>query len=179
MTWLLIALLAAIPPYVRDSFIPNGRWPDRDADCQDERAEILIAESLVPVNFVSNRRCFVSGGMWLDIYSGSVVYDARQVHIDHVVSLFDAHVSGAWRWGDARKRDFASDHRNLIPTLKQINIAKGGMAPGQFWPLNERAWCWYGVKYRTVKLTWGLKITPLQDEALDTLRRACREVGPP
>ncbi len=29
MTWLLIALLAAISPYVRDSFIPNGRWPAR------------------------------------------------------------------------------------------------------------------------------------------------------
>ena len=71
-----------IPPYDRSEW---GGWPDEDGDCQDLRAEFLIAQSRVPVTFRSDRACVVATGEWIGAYSGDLFTDARDVEIDHVV----------------------------------------------------------------------------------------------
>lgn len=42
-------------------------WIDADDDCQDTRAEILIASSSVAVKFKRNNGCNVSWGKWSDL----------------------------------------------------------------------------------------------------------------
>ena len=73
-----------IPAYKRADWEP---WIDADGDCQNTRAEVLIDESLVPVEFTSDQLCVVARGKWLALYIGSTIEVARGLHIDHMVPL--------------------------------------------------------------------------------------------
>ena len=53
-------------------------------------------------------------------------------NIDHVVSLKDAHFSGAGRWSVSERIEFANDRLNHVPTCSRINSSKGASTPSDF-----------------------------------------------
>lgn len=53
-------------------------------------------------------------------------------NIDHVVSLKDAHYSGAGRWLVSERIAFANDRLNHVPACSRINSSKGASAPADF-----------------------------------------------
>ena len=53
-------------------------------------------------------------------------------NIDHVVSLKDAHYSGAGRWSVAQRIAFSNDKLNHVPTCSRINSSKGASTPSDF-----------------------------------------------
>ena len=53
-------------------------------------------------------------------------------NIDHVVSLKDAHESGAFAWEPKIKAAFANDKFNHVPACSRINSSKGSSAPRDF-----------------------------------------------
>ena len=53
-------------------------------------------------------------------------------NIDHVVSLKDAHYSGAGRWSFPDRIAFANDRLNHVPTCSRINSSKGASTPSDF-----------------------------------------------
>lgn len=53
-------------------------------------------------------------------------------NIDHVVSLKDAHYSGAGRWSVPERIAFANDKLNHVPTCSRINSSKGASTPSDF-----------------------------------------------
>ena len=53
-------------------------------------------------------------------------------NIDHVVSLKDAHDSGAGFWNNSLKKKFANDKVNHVPSCSRINSSKGASTPIDF-----------------------------------------------
>ena len=67
-------------------------------------------------------------------YTKSGFYTGRscETNIDHVVSLKDAHESGADRWTLAEREGFSNDRLNHVPSCKRINSSKGSSTPSDF-----------------------------------------------
>ena len=53
-------------------------------------------------------------------------------NIDHVVSLKDAHDSGAEFWNNSLKVQFANDKDNHVPSCLKVNSSKGASTPLDF-----------------------------------------------
>lgn len=70
--------------YQRAAF--GAGWDDQDRDCQDSRAEALIATSTTPVRFADDTRCRVIAGRWISPFTGAVIQNAGDIDIDHLFS---------------------------------------------------------------------------------------------
>lgn len=53
-------------------------------------------------------------------------------NIDHVVSLKDAHESGAGRWTITERLTFSNDRLNHVPSCSRVNSSKGSSTPREF-----------------------------------------------
>ena len=166
--------------YDRDDW---RHWIDRDGDCQNTRAETLIAESRAPVSFAAredNDRCRVIRGEWRGPWSGEIFTDAGDVDIDHHIPLAHAHESGGWQWSAGRKRAYANDLSNpasLQATKASLNREKGKQAPDQWRPPNRAAWCRYAADWIAVKSYWELTVTPDEVDALRDMLATCGAAG--
>jgi len=132
-------------------------WIDEDDDCQDTRAEILIATSRQTVKFKRNKGCNVSHGEWFDPYTGKIFYNATELDIDHIVPLSWAHKNGAANWSREQKRIFANDPENLIPVEKATNQEKGDKGPDVWMPPNRFYWSDYRKKFEHIVNKYNLK----------------------
>lgn len=149
-------------------------WLDEDGDCQDTRAEILIATSQVPVTFTREDRCIVASGRWHDPYSGDTVTTAGELDIDHLVPLRHAHGHGGDSWDERHRRQFANDPANLLPVSASANRSKGAGSPDQWLPQNRDYWCQYGQHWQRIKQRYRLLITPPEQQAIDKLLATCQ-----
>lgn len=102
-----------IQGYERSAF--GYGWDDSDGDCQDSRAEALIATSSTPVRFASDKRCRVITGRWISPFTNKVIQNASQIDIDHIVPLAWSWERGAQQWPDNKRQRFANDQINLWP----------------------------------------------------------------
>lgn len=106
--------------YERSAF--GHGWDDTDGDCQDSRAEALIATSSTPVRFAGDKRCRVVAGRWISPFTGNVIQNSGDIDIDHVVPLKWAWNRGAKGWSHAKRERFANDIVNLWPVELSLNI---------------------------------------------------------
>ena len=180
----LIAVLATLQVAQRASAIDYDRddwrhWVDADRDCQNTRAEVLIAESLAAVSFApnaDNEKCRVTGGQWRGPWSGELFTDAGDVDIDHHVPMGHAHESGGWIWDKARKRAYANDldhPASLQATSKLVNRTKGKQPPDQWRPEKSAGWCRYAADWIAVKAKWQLTVTDREVNALRDMLNTC------
>ena len=67
-------------------------------------------------------------------YSSKGFYTGQtcDTNIDHVVSLKDAHESGAGRWTIAERITFSNDRLNHVPSCSRVNSSKGSSIPSDF-----------------------------------------------
>lgn len=148
-------------------------WIDADHDCQDTRAELLIATSKVPVKFRNEKRCSVVSGEWYDPYSGKTWTKASDLDLDHVVPLKWAHTHGAANWPKSQKRVFANDLNNLIPVEDNLNQAKSDKGPSGWMPPNHAYRCEYLARFVAVVVEYRLQTTPVEKRVMDRMVRAC------
>lgn len=81
-------------------------WDDSDGDCQNSRAEALIAQSSTKVRFADERRCRVITGRWISPFTGNIIQNASEIDIDHVVPLKWAWDHGADMWSGTKRERF-------------------------------------------------------------------------
>ena len=164
---------ANLPDYDRGTW---RHWTDEDGDCQNARQEVLIAESIAKVTFETSDQCRVATGQWKGPYTGEDVSTPRELDVDHLVPLENAHRSGAWRWDRERKREFANyldDEAHLIATTSSANRSKGSKGPEKWKPPLESYWCTYAADWVTVKNRWGLSVTEAEYNALNEMLATC------
>ena len=89
------------------------------------------------------------------------------INIDHIVSLKDAYDSGASSWGTSRKKAFANDRSNHVPSCGRVNSSKGSEGPKDFLRRSRDGrgleyeivrFCEYVQKYYAVKVKYGLSL---------------------
>lgn len=164
---------ADLPDYNRKDW---KHWIDADRDCQNTRAEVLIAETAAPVSFTQDKDCTVAAGKWPDPFTGETFTTARQLDVDHLVPLANAHRSGGWQWDAARKRDFANslDYANhLIAVAASANRSKGARGPEEWRPPNAAYHCQYARDWIAVKAEWDLTATAAEWAALEEMLAEC------
>ena len=88
-----------------------------------------------------------------------------RIEFDHVVSLKDAWLTGAWQWDDDKRSRFANDQLNLVPACASVNRSKGASTPSNFLRKSRDGrgldydiigWKKYLNRYRSVKRKYGL-----------------------
>ena len=161
-----------VPGYDRSAW----NWVDADRDCQNTRAEVLIAESREPVTFTSSSNCTVLGGSWYDPYTDAYFSVAHDLDVDHFVPLSDAYSSGGVGWAPDRRREYANslaDADHLIAVSASANRSKGDRAPDAWKPPNQGYWCEYAYDWIRIKYAWGLSATQSEWAALQSMIATC------
>ena len=91
-----------------------------------------------------------------------------KTNIDHVVSLKDAHQSGASSWSNENKSAFANDRTNHVPSCARVNSSKGASTPSDFLRKSRDnkgmdyeivEFCSYVEVYFAVKTRYGLSFS--------------------
>lgn len=158
--------------YKRSSF---RHWVDEDADGCDARQEVLIAESLVPVE-LQDGDCPVQSGRWFSEFDGVEETVPRRLDVDHLVPLAEAWDSGAADWDPQQRREFANNLEQteaLIAVSASSNRSKGDKDPAEWLPPREEYRCTYVRDWITVKVSWELSADPNEVEALRLVLEGC------
>ena len=148
-------------------------WIDTDKDCQNARAEALIAASRVPVKFKRSKGCVVSQGEWFDLYTGLIFTKASELDIDHIVPQKEAHISGGHGWTKAQRRVFANDPDNLLVVSAGENREKGAQDPSSWLPDTLAYRCDYVRLWLAVKAKYQLAIDAAEQAAIDKQLLVC------
>ena len=91
-----------------------------------------------------------------------------ETNIDHVVSLKDAHESGANLWNNFLKEQFANDKANHVPSCSRVNSSKGASTPldflrkssdGKGMEYEIKSFCSYLGIYYQVKTKYNLSFS--------------------
>ncbi|MFZ9931089.1 MAG: GmrSD restriction endonuclease domain-containing protein [Ilumatobacteraceae bacterium] len=157
--------------YNRDLF---RHWIDADGDGCDTRKEVLIAESLDPVQ--TGSQCAILSGRWYSIYDNTETTDSSRFDIDHVVALKEAWDSGAWNWTADQRRDFANDLSQsyfLIAVSASSNRSKSDRDPAEWMPTNTSYRCEYVRIWVQVKRAWNLSVDQAENDAIRNTLAAC------
>ena len=150
-----------------------GHWKDFDGDCQNTRHEILIESSDISIQFKTEKKCVVVSGAWYDPYTSKNFKKAKEIDIDHVVPLKEAHISGASGWTKEKKRQFANDEENLLAVSRSANRSKGAKDPAQWMPKNEAFHCEYIKKWVAVKEKYMLYMDRNEQQKINRLLAGC------
>ena len=160
----LVITIALIPDDIPEYDRSDWRhWIDEDGDCQDARQEVLIAESLEPVTFETDRKCRVETGQWWAPHLGHHLENPRHIDVDHHVPLKNAHISGGWQWSPERKEEYANyleKENHLVAISARHNRSKGARGPEEWAPPDNDLWCDYATDWAEIKQGWSLTMTP-------------------
>jgi hypothetical protein len=157
------------PAYDRDKDFGRG-WAIVRGHC-DTREVILERDAGLAAVDTDNDGCRDDGPV-VDLYTGNTI-TPPQTQIDHVYSLKQAWVSGAWKWSLTQRVIFAQDQSNLRAVTGAVNERKGDLGPSQWRPPAQSGWCGYQLIYRATAQRWALPITPDDDAALRDMASTC------
>nr|WP_282448495.1 HNH endonuclease family protein [Marinobacter goseongensis] len=130
-------------------------WDDVDGDCQNSRAEALLATSSTKVRFATEQDCRVVTGRWISPFTGKVIQNSSEIDIDHVVPLKWAWERGASDWTRTEREKFANNMINLWPVELSLNRSKGAKGPDEWLP--PAGQCGYVARFSRLVRMYDLK----------------------
>ncbi len=124
------------PPATATTVIGSVGGSTRTLNRCDTRCEVLLRE------FRRDLDDLPVGG-WLSVYDGVRTAESSELDVDHTVALAEAWISGADRWDDARRRDFANDLTPgaLRAVTASVNRSKSDRDPAEWQPPDRSSWC--------------------------------------
>jgi hypothetical protein len=156
--------------YKRSAF--GHGWDDADGDCQDSRAEALIATSTTQVRFAEAKRCRVVTGRWVSPFTGLVIQNASNIDIDHVVPLAWSWPRGAGQWSREKRERFANNSVNLWPVELSLNRSKGAKGPNEWLP--PAGQCGYVARFYRIVKVYKLEPRPAETQWIRAFLDDCR-----
>lgn len=156
--------------YERSAF--GHGWDDADGDCQNSRAEALIATSSTTVRFATDEECRVVTGRWISPFTGKVIQNSSEIDIDHVVPLKWAWKRGAKGWSPAKRERFANDMVNLWPVELSRNRSKGARGPEEWLPPSNQ--CGYVARFLRIVKQYDLQPSSAETKWFKTFLDRCR-----
>jgi len=158
--------------YDRDSW---GGWEEGvEGTCLNMRHAVLAMSSRIRTRTGKNG-CSVTGGQWVDVYTGKTMADPQAIDVDHVVAVQEADDSGAKRWTARQKAAFYNDPMNLVPVDREVNKKKAAKGPEEWLPASSERRCAFLVRWVEVKLKYGLTADRRESEAIeDGIDAYCR-----
>ncbi|MEO7721480.1 MAG: cell wall-binding repeat-containing protein [Pseudolysinimonas sp.] len=154
--------------YVHSKF--GSGWIYQTGDGCDTRADVLKAQTDVPVTFTTAGGCTVATGEWHSWYDDKVWTDASDVQIDHLVPLGEAWASGASSWNSAQRSAYANDigiGYALQAVTSSVNESKSDDDPAHWMPPAAAAACQYVTDWMLVKYRWSLTIDTAENSKLN------------
>lgn len=155
--------------YDREKF---NHWTTTDG-C-DTRELVLIRQA----SGGTVKDCKVTGGKWFSEYDGVTTTDPSEFDIDHRVALGQAWASGANKWTDDEREQFANDmtyRPSLIAVSASSNRSKSDRDPAEWMPPSKDNWCPYLKNWVAVKYRWGLAVDPAEKSFIATNLKPCEQ----
>jgi len=169
-----------------------GRWHDFDSpgDCQDTRAETLIAASETRDIRFSNpdRPCTVVTGRWTCPYTLKTFTYASDLDIDHVVSLRTMFElvgrNPIHKWEALDIEMGFIEHGNLLAVDDSTNRSKGGRKPSAWLPEPPLVRCDFLKRYSQLFVGYAVcyghpAFTDEEQETMARQNRLCSAGGIP
>jgi hypothetical protein len=178
-----LAALATIPVkgraagtgYARDEF--GTAWKDSDRNGCDQRNDVLRRDLDETTLRPGTHGCVVIGGTLADPYTGKTIAfrksEAIAVHIDHVVALQNAWVTGAFGWSEEKRTALATDPLNLLAVGSSVNESKGSGDAATWLPPRKSFRCGYVARQVAVKVKYGAWMTSAESAAIERILSTC------
>lgn len=161
-----------IPVYHREAF--GTKWAVVNGHC-DTREVVLERDAGARAVDLDGDGCRDDGPVF-DVYTGTTI-TPQKAQIDHVLSLKQAWVGGAWQWTPTQRVIFANDRGNLLAVTGSVNEAKGDLGPARWRPPAKSGLCPYELVYRATAERWNLPISVADDAALRDMAKSCPGAG--
>ncbi|RKF18842.1 HNH endonuclease [Alginatibacterium sediminis] len=152
--------------YSRSKF--GHGWADLNGDCQDARAEVLIAQSVSTVSFKTEKSCRVVSGRWVSLFTGDTIYSASEIDIDHVIPLKWTWEHGADVWAKDKRKAIANDPANLIAVEASLNRQKGAKGLDEWLPPKNQ--CQYILRFMRIKKKYDIELSASKREYYNALQ---------
>jgi hypothetical protein len=167
---LLVNFGAIAKDYDRKAY---GGWKDFDRDCQNQRHELLISLSTMPVTFTNAKQCTVKQGKWISPYTNGVIYSAKEIDIDHILPVSLSWYYGAKYWTKQERIEFYNDPINIVPVEKRLNRQKGAKDITEWLPPKNQ--CGYIARFMRVIKKYNLKPPEKKMRQFEKLVHGCRK----
>jgi hypothetical protein len=164
-----VATAQSMSGYSREKFT---HWIGQGNGC-DTRDVVLKRDGK---NVQADADCKITAGSWYSPYDDKTLTDPKALDIDHMVPLAAAWRSGAAKWTDDQRKQFANDltRPQLFAVSLQSNRAKGDQDPSAWKPPNHAYWCSYAKSWVTVKTFYKLTVTQAEKVALGEMLGTCK-----
>lgn len=148
-----------------------GHWKRVDNNCYDTRNYMLAKFSATQVEHYVSKPCKVKKGQWNTLYKANnhAFTSPKKLHVDHLVPLKEAFVSGAHGWSSWKRchyNNFLYHRNHLILVSSTENLRKSDKEPGEYLPPNFNIRCEYLKQWMIVKSAWGLTYDSNEFEAI-------------